>query len=66
MRDLQQRDALLFVTIFQAWDDFSAADASSIRLQAARAFGKCQVVLKTNEWHAVIKHCTEAAGTFIS
>ena len=45
----------------QAWDDLTSADASSVRLQAARAFGKCQVFLKTHEWHSVIKHCNEGA-----
>ena len=54
------------LTLAQAWDDFSSADAQSTRLQAARAFGKCQVFLKTNEWHSVIKHCTEAAGEAFS
>jgi hypothetical protein len=57
---------MLRVMRHQAWDDFAAADASSARLQAARAFGKCQVLLKTNEWHAVIKHCNEAAGDCVS
>jgi len=46
----------------QAWDDLTSADPSSVRLQAARAFGKCQVYLKTQEWHSIIKHCNEASG----
>jgi hypothetical protein len=54
------------LTLAQAWDDFSTADAQSTRLQAARAFGKCQVFLKTSEWHSVIKHCAEAAGEAFS
>jgi hypothetical protein len=54
--------AVAAVTRVQAWDDLASADGQSTRLQAARAFGRCQVYVKGNEWHSVIKHCNEAAG----